>query len=254
MKLLRIAHPKSIALLALISSISLMSTVSAVEYTVGVKAEDWVKYSDISVSWTGTGTEPQYVTDAKQMDWMKVEVQSVSGTTVSMTTTVHYKNGTDKPQTVSYDVEGGQTGQTGFLFFIIGANLKKGDPVTSQPNAPTINDTVTRTYAGASRNVNVLDVTYSSGGYTYTMTIYWDQITGVMLELLMRQPDVEYSIKATETNLWTADSLEMILGNLLYIMIIVVAIVVIIVGVFIVKRKKPAPTVTPTPAAPEKEL
>lgn len=248
---------KSVMFLALVLLMVLMSPVFALEYTVGVKAGDWVKYGDISISWNGTGTEPQFITDMKQMDWSKMEVQSVSGTTINMTTTVHYKNGTDKPQTASYDVKSGQ-GMTGFPF-VIAANLKKGDPITTQLYVPTLNDTVTRRYAGASRSVNVLDLTPTSGGYTAEFTVYWDQETGVLLEFFMRYPDyttgayMEQSIKATETNMWSADFLGMVLGNLLYIMITVVAIVVIIVGVFIAKRKKKAPilTVIPTPAAPE---
>jgi len=261
MKSLWIIPSKSALPLALVLLMFLIIPASAVEYTVGVKEGDWVKYGEISVSWNGTGTEPQSVKDAKQMDWVKVEVQSVSGTTVSMTTTSHYKNGTDTPQTDSYDVKSGQ-GTGGFFFVIIAANLKKGDPITTQPNAPTINDTVTRTYAGASRSVNVLDVTFTSGSYTMKYVCRWDKATGIWLEVFTRQPDnpfaptgayVDYSVKATETNIWTADSLGIISSNLPFIAIIVAAIVVIIVGIFIAKRKKPAPTVTPTPAPQEEK-
>jgi hypothetical protein len=230
----------------------------AVEYTVGVKAGDWIKYGDISVSWNGTDTEPQSITDAKNWVWWKVEIQNVSDTTVRMTVTMHYRNGTEKPQTDSYDIKNLILMDS---YYVVAADLKKGDPITTQPDAPSFNDTVTRRYAGASRSANVLDTTFNSGTYTTKFTAYWDQETGILLELFTRAPVYtptwtatgafrDLSIKATETNLWTADILGIILGNLFYSIVLVGALViiiaVIIVGVFSARRKKPVATVTPT--------
>jgi len=58
--------------------IALLTTVIpilATDYTVGVKVGDWLKYGEINISWTGTGTEPSYITEAKKIDWIKLEVK-----------------------------------------------------------------------------------------------------------------------------------------------------------------------------------
>jgi hypothetical protein len=239
--------------------IALLTTVIpilATDYTVGVKAGNWVKYGEINVSWNGTGTEPSYITDARKIDWVKVEVKSVSGTEVTIETTGQYKNETTTPSSNStIDVATGS-------YMLIAANLEEGDNILQQSGpAIKINGTVSRTYCGASRSVNFVNITVSYAG---TTIMYWDKATGVMVELYMSSsqtiPTVQsitMSYKATETNMWSSggilsDIFNPTSPNFIYIIIGIAALVVVIVlGVFIVRRRKPTPTVTPTPTAVE---
>jgi len=239
----------------------------AVDYTVGVKAGDWIKYGEISASWTGTETEPSYITDMKKIDWMKVEVKNVSGTKVSIETSGRYKNGTATSSSNStIDVATGS-----YMALLIAANLKEGDNISQQSGqAIKINGTVTHTYCSASRNVNFVNITASAsyGGTTTSQTVkmYWDKATGVMVELYVSSSQttptaqsIIMSYKATETNIWSSEGILSDIfspasPNFIYIIIGIAALVVVIVlGVFIVRRRKPTPAVTPTPTAVEEK-
>jgi hypothetical protein len=104
-----------------------------------------------------------------------MEVKNVAGTTVNLNMTTHYINGTQALSTSTSVDLNSNTGMLGVPPLIAG-NLKSGDPLepSFQPNAPTINRTVTGIYAGASRNANVLDFTtvinFAVGG-NQTVTI-----------------------------------------------------------------------------------
>lgn len=235
--------------------------VHAKDYTVGVKAGDWVKYGQITVTWTGNGTEPSYVTDEKKVDWVRVDVLSVVGTTASLNLTSHYNNGTQTSSSQNTDVQSG-----GFMGmeFLIASNLTMGDPLSSQTPEPTINQTSTSFYAGANRNVNMIDFISSYQGVQSETKIYWDQNTGIMVELYLNQPtdstnpgtSLAVSLKATETNLWSANTLDLIQNNLIYIIAGIAVIIVIVAATIVLRRRKPPspqqpplqPPSTPPPA------
>ena len=217
----------------------------AVDYTVGVKAGDWVKYSDLNFTWNGTGNEPKHITDAKQMDWVNIEILGVSSNIVFMRFSVHYKNGTERANDVIYNVKSGLSSLDGdsFPFPIIAAGLKKGDPIAKY-HAITINDTVSGVYAGASRSVNFVDIPSSDQPFT----IHWDQATGILVELsrilLDQTPSgetVKYVdfYKATETNMWSADVPGFTSVNFMFILAAMIVIVlVIVVRVFMLRKRK----------------
>ena len=251
------AYLKAVTLAILVACIVLPTLVRAVDYVPGVKAGDWMKYGQISITWSGNGTEPSYITEERKMDWAKLEVENVTGTIIGLNMTSHYKNGTQTSVTGSVDLNS-STGMSGSRFFIAG-NLKSGDPLGmgSQPNAPTINQTTTGIYAGANRNINVLDFTMVTtsfqGNQTVTGKFYWDQSTGVMVEMYMKQPDysnpgayTEMSVKATETNMWSADLLGTLANNLVYIVAGIAVVIVVIAAAMVLRREK-----SPPPQAPE---
>jgi hypothetical protein len=226
--------------------------VRAVDYNLGVKVGDWIKYGQFNVTWSGNGTEPSYVTDEKKVDWAKIDVENASGTAVTLNATTHYNNGTQTSQSLSADVASGQ-GMTG-LRMLIASNLKAGDPIVNQTNSPTINQTTSGTYAGASRSVNLLNVTSVYGNQTTTVRIYWDQGTGAMVEMYTKIPDysnpgayIETSIKATETNMWSPDLMGILYNNFIYI-IAGIAIVIVAIAVAVVLRRKKT---TPPPSPPK---
>ena len=251
------ANNLRLALLAILAVTAFAPTlVHAKDYTVGVKAGDWIKYGQITITWTGNGTEPSYITDAKKLDWVRLDVLSVEGTTASLNITAHYNNGTEMFQDFDADVQSSSTGG----MYLLASNLTAGDPLTPETPATTINQTVTKMYAGANRNVNIIDAQSSYRAYPSEYKIYWDQNTGIMVEQYTNQTDLtnpssyeEVSLKATETNLWSANTLDLIQNNLIYIIAGTAAIVVVIaVAVFLRRRKPPSPQqpIPPPPSTP----
>ena len=200
---------KILALTVIVACIVLPSLVRAVSYSPGVKVGDWIKYGQITVTWTGNGTEPSYVTEERNLDWARIDVTGVSGTVVTLNSTAHYVNGTQMSQSISEDVN-----STTYLgsTYLIAANLNSGDMLSLQAGSPTINQTVGKAYAGAGRDVNVLNVTTTYQNQDVILATFYDQNTGVMTEMDLRTPDmvslgtstgtVEISMVATDTNLW----------------------------------------------------
>lgn len=242
---------KTVLLVTLVVAVFAATLVHAQDYTVGVKAGDWIKYGQITVNWTGNGTEPSAVTDAKKMDWLRIDVVSVAGTTASLNETEHYNNGTQTFQGDDVDI------QSSGLSLLIASNLTAGDPISPQTPETTINQTVTRLYVGANRNVNIMDSESSYQGYQSDYKIYWDQKTGIMVELYENQTDytnpgayVEESIKATETNLWSANALDLIQNNLIYIIAGIAVIIVIVAATIVFRTRKPTSPQQPPPPPP----
>ena len=218
-------------------------------YTVGVKAGDWVKYQG-----NASGIEPEEFLDLSQMEWMKGEVLSVSGTTITVQMTAHYKNGSDAVQKLVGDVASASGNLT---FMIMPAGSKEGDAL---PLAMfdlgqvglSINDTVTRTYMGVSRSVNVLSISVSEDAVSLEVGAYWDQATGVLMELSMQvsamDQSMQMSIEAIETNMWSAGGFlgGDLSSNLIYIVgIIATVIAVVAVAIVLFVRRKPMPAPIP---------
>jgi hypothetical protein len=255
---------KVVALVVLAASIVLPALVRAVDYNVGVKVGDWIKYGQFTVNWTGNGTEPSYVTEEKKIQWVRIDVENVSGTTITFNLTTQFNNGTQTPQTQSVDVA--SNSMSGF--FIIASNLKSGDRVTNGTLSPIINQTITGTLMGATRDVNLVNITTTGyGNLTLTSRIYWDQTTGIMVEAYTKAPDYgtptpdetlpsgysELSAKATETNMWSADLVGTLPDNLIYIVAGTVAIVIVVgAAVFVRRRKPPSSQKSPPPSPAER--
>jgi hypothetical protein len=232
--------------------------VHAKDYVVGVKTGDWVKYGQITVTWIGNGTEPSYVTETKKVDWVRIDILSVAGTTASLNQTLHFNNGTQTSQSLDIDVQSSNSAGNSYL---VASNLTAGDPLTPQTSGTTINQTVTRMYAGANRNVNVVDYkvneTIAQVNLLFEYKTYWDQSTGVMVELYINGTDIttsggyeEISFKATETNLWSASALDIIQNNLVYIIAGIAVIIVIAAATIVFRRRKPLTSQQPLPPPP----
>ena len=122
------------------------------------------------------------------------------------------------------------TGAGNATFFIIAGGLTKGDAVNNKPGAPTINETKSMTYLGATRQVNVYNFTYVLSGtgpyYVFAkIHIFWDQVSGVALEVSIYEnlatpgpsgiatlyENVDVAIAAT--NIWTPQPDFLITAN-----------------------------------------
>jgi hypothetical protein len=159
----------------------------AADYTAGVEAGDWIKYDVV-------GTVPSI----SSYDWVILDVQSVSGTEITALSTVRYKDGGEETNTITWDLE--SVTQP----WVIPAGLRKGDTFPFASGFAILNDTVSRVYAGATRSANLLDL--SKYEADTEMIAYWDQTTGVLVELLLDKssPSETWAggYKAIETNMW----------------------------------------------------
>jgi hypothetical protein len=239
-------------LIILVVAVFAPTLVHAKDYTVGVKTGDYIKYDQITFTWTGSRTSPSVVTNLKDMHWMGIGVSNVLNTTAILDVAEIYNNGTYTSESLDSDVRS----PTGMLF-LIASNLKAGDPPNPQRPEFTINQTVTRMYAGANRNVNIIDSELNITGYSSEFKEYWDQETGIMVELYSKETDLtnssayqEVSIKATETNLWSASALDLIQNNLIYIITGIAVIIAIVTATIVFRRRKPPSTQQPSPPPP----
>lgn len=180
----------------------------AVERIVGVRVSDWAKY-DVDTSWTGI-IDPRWELHS-QTTWGSIEVTDVSGTVVTFTGVSHFKNGSELTLTgVKWDIA--PTGSFGIILYFIGSNLQAGDSLFPSGTL-RIDETVTRTYSGVSRenNHHISSGRGLAPGYDlYRLDCCWDQSTGILTEesLEMHMEDLSRSLsfhfKMVDTNLWVA--------------------------------------------------
>lgn len=181
----------------------------------GVKTGDWAKYSFAFNYSSNDPTNPISPPGGYgDVEYVKVEVLSVSGTNITFKAILHFENGTESATVVWEDVSSGIMG--GLLF--IGANLTAGDALFPIVGSPVINATLTRTYAGAEREVNYVGMLQNNTG-PYGLVglmkadVYWDRTSGIVAEMTeeinyTRQPEgyathLYEHLAMTETNIWS---------------------------------------------------
>jgi len=201
------------------------TNVSASTYTMGVKAGDWAGYGDTSFEWASNWPgyeEPPY---EMNMSWMDMEILNVHNSNVTVRSVTIYRNGTEETYVIWGDIA---TGEGNLSIGIIPSNLNPGDGIpgnltyyTEEPLKLSINGTVTRSYAGANREVNYANVTYPIiyGNITYgawNISLCWDKKTGIMCEELVSytmsytENETQYYMnmsmmwRMTATNMWPA--------------------------------------------------
>jgi hypothetical protein len=176
-----------IVLLNLMSTFQLLTlvvTASAQPGTVGVSVGNNFRFS-VTVSWSSTdpsATPPSDLVETNNTEWAQLNITAISGSNITGQMTGHYKNGTETTNGGWINVTNGQS--VNLTLLIISAGLGPGDSI--YPSWPLmINETVPRTYASlVTRDTNHINYTYPTGGQNYTMNIYWDKSTGVMVEML----------------------------------------------------------------------
>ena len=223
------------------------SMTGALNYVPGVKVGDWVKYGRLSVIWTGNGTEPAHYVEEGHITWVKVIVTGVSGPVVTTNSTVHYDNGTELIQSNTEDMTG--SSEYASFLIVIASNLKSGDNITIQSNSEQITQITTKTYASASRSVDVINETTTSQGQTSITTYFFDQKTGFLLEQYSRDIYVERDLQAIDTNMWSPDLVGILKSNLIYIIAGTIVIIVVVVATITLRRRKP-PLPPPPPTQP----
>ncbi len=195
--------------------------------TVGVRLDDWWEYG---TSGNFFSNHPESPDPREMMEtvpaFYRVAVVGVSDTAVVLEMTAGFNNGTTVKGRAAGDLA---TGAGNFTIldlctatFLLPAGLGKedwpwGTMVPQDPGAhqlggyppipPThINDTVSRTYAGATREVNVISGTqpegWGPGWYRAetTMIIVFDKMTGIVCEVFLNVTSTQGDWVTTMSN------------------------------------------------------
>ena len=243
---------KKIVLSALVSVFLLSAMVvtsSAQERTIGVTVGDWFKYGEFNVSWSSNipnATFPAAAEEMNETEWMLVSVQNISwGKWVFLEIVKHFKDGTEKTENGSVDIETGAGIMNGR---IISANLNANDTIyTGSPfSTSKIDETIVRTYPDGERETNHANTTWELNGTLYinSQTIngtekgvtncYWDRSTGILVENSYEEVEQyeggEYlttlsaTYRITESNVWTVPEFPTWTSMLLILIVLTVAI------------------------------
>jgi hypothetical protein len=166
----------------LLAQLLLAMNVSAVIYDVGVKPGDWLKYY---YDWMSEVATQQEIEKANQVSYSLIEVKEVSNTTnVKVQETTFFKNGSKAIKIYIGDIK---TGVGNLSVQVISSNLVVGDMISEAPDAPSINRTEMKKYAGATREINSLGMgTVETGEENLTQfSFYWDKKTGILCEMII---------------------------------------------------------------------
>jgi hypothetical protein len=193
--------------------------VSGSENLIGtVETGHWVKY---------IGSYPN-----DEYEWIQVYVSNVEGTRIKATMTYDirfpYKvtqsgNFPQYQRPVNIDYANG-SGNI-FLYFIP-PNLEVGDAVPVPPGYEnlTIDSIAVGEYAGLKRTT--VSATYTKMPWLGEGTLYWDQETGVLVELYARVRDSHgnlspsfSSLKLIETNIWSMSLSDWLATNFVFLIL-----------------------------------
>jgi hypothetical protein len=195
---------------------------------VGIKAGDWIKLEYEIIGWP---------TDIVRPEWVQLEFLSVEGTIANVRTTTHWSDdGIGGSDTVPVDLRMGGSEILGHAGSVISANSTAGDSVyITGFGEVVIEGETTRTYAGAHRTVVYASISQDEVQYSY----HWDKLTGVMVEASV----LTATIRATETNMWTATGI----GTPWWLWVIIAIVIAgVAVAVYRLKKRK-TPTTTALP-------
>ncbi len=222
--------------------------VFAVQYNSGVTEGQYVKYGNF------VGSGPGYESFS-EFDFLNLQVESVSANTVTLRSTSQYKNGTALPGNNTIDTwnleSGTDNGTPSTQGPIIAANLKQGDEIPPL-NTYSINQTVSKTYLGVDRSVNILDVTVSTPNYNSTLNYVYDKLSGMLLEAASTtSTDAEpspitstYSYSIIETNIFDSTMPSPTTTEfgtqfaILIVLAIVIVISVVISAILLLSKRK----------------
>ncbi len=225
----------------------------------GVKTGDEFIYTVYSTwkSDNASAIMPSGLSEYNNTSQFKVQVSVVQGVNATATYTWDFVNGTQMPFLLTQDVESGQSFYHSYiappLEIFVGANLNAGDVLHPTGNDTfTINQTISRAYAGGSRDTNVIEVvipiqqneTDTTVVGSTTDRFYIDKATGVIVEqdaIIQHDENPEEKITVTwtlkETNVWDATPPIELSPTILVPIVAVVVVVVILIAVYYLRKQ-----------------
>lgn len=209
-----------LVIMALSSIFPIAEAQEEAEMHIGVKIGDWMNYRCSAFHYEsnipGYEEPPVELEVLGSIEWFIGEVIEVSGNNVTIQWGTYYEDGTKQFETQTGDPIAGSGNLSDAL---APGGLSQGDQFTiwleewgyPGPRTVTINETISRTYAGDSREVNhvTLSLPHPEGG-NYNFDICYDKETGIICEESISYEfsmDGHYlryswSIVMTETNMW----------------------------------------------------
>lgn len=202
--------------------------------------------------WNLTWSAPDYW-PKNNTEWISITVQEVSGTERSLLLTTHFEDGSEEDKTLDGDVA---TGVGNLGFFLIEANLEEGDEIAwdhTEVMGPQtsgiklyINGTVSREYAGVSREVNYVNVVIPPTMVPATnvnLTAFWNKATGVLYEISMAVTYGPISTLRHRVDAWTSfkmtEEVDPPIWTEWWLWVIIIVIVVVIgLSILIWRRRK----------------
>ena len=193
------------------------------EAVIGIDVGDWARYENVLVEWNSThmNPDPEFV-ELNNTLWFQNEVLDIEDTLIIFRQTTQFKNETQKPSMFQLDVNTG-IGNGSLMFVSSGLSAFSLLYPASMGESPIwINETTTRTYAGATREVNHLNITDTQSTEDdppnilhVSISHYWDKETGVLTERFgfgtyINQTGSQIaswtrSDRIIETNLWSPE-------------------------------------------------
>lgn len=191
------------------------------DVVIGVDLGDWVTYEYTLVEWKSAQMtpDPEFV-ELNNTLWFKHEIQDIKDKEIVFSQTTQFKNETQKTSVFQLDVSSGDG--NGTLMYIPSGLSAEHMIYPASPAQVWINETITRIFAGATREVNRLII--SGAQFTEedepnliyaSISYYWDKETGVLTERsgegrLVDQTGSQVaswkqSDEIVETNLWSPE-------------------------------------------------
>ena len=184
------------------------------QFIVGLTEGDWVEYE---VSYTGS--PPDYYPKNT-----RIEVQSIQGTTLTVSMRTERLNGTQSTETQTFNLENGAPD-----LIIIPSNLNVGDEVPHDAGSFLIEGVSEYDYAGVTRELVYANV--------FLVDFSWDRATGVLIEAEQSEDLWTQTFLAVNTNIVQSQALGLD-STLLFGIVTAVVIILVFVIVIILKRKK----------------
>jgi hypothetical protein len=208
-------------IVGLVLSPSIIPVRATPSYVPGVTSGQWAKYKVLHDSCTFMDPTmcksfgPGGFTGA---DFGLLQVMGVSGTSVTLSLTAVYANGTTSYQGLIVDVAAGTTNASGVAgsqgdYLLLAGGLTAPDPIWDSALAPPLNTTGSDTVLGASRVGNFLNhtISYSSpyGGFFFKSGFAFDQASGLFLDISISYSitgsnggQVDFSIGMVDNDIW----------------------------------------------------
>jgi hypothetical protein len=247
--------------LSIILCIGFVGQVFAQVIVPGVKPSDTFSYEVKTYfsSDNASATVPAGLIDYNNTSQFKVVISSVSGVNATATYIWDFVNGTEIPFLLTQDVFSGLSYYKSFsvppIEILVGANIVSGALLHPSGNDTiTVNQTISRNYAGGDRETNLIEFTQpivnsETDNTTVGMstdTYYIDKATGVMVE---QDSKIEHYLNPTEsqslvwklkeTNSWNASApLSVSLAMISLALVAVSVLLVASVAVYVLRRKR----------------
>lgn len=163
--------------------IAIAETALAQTVFVGVTEGHAFDY-DYNLFWQSTdpaAVVPAEFVDFNKTQWIRITITDVSGFTISLAVTQHYKNGTENTQNGNIDINKQQINAP-YGFLIIRANSSADEKIYPLGGHTTINETLLRTYSVGQRETSHSVFTKTEEGYYEKTEMFFDRATGAALE------------------------------------------------------------------------